>query len=96
MQQDKALCHVPTDDVDVAEEVQHFRWNIKMTNRPANSPDLKVVDLGFFRGVQSLQYEHAPRIIQKLINACTAAFDGHEPRNIDSNFIPYRSVWDVR
>ncbi len=56
-----------------------------MTNRPANSPDFNITDLGFFRGVQSLQYEHAPRTVQKLIDACNAAFDEYEPRNI-ANF----------
>ena len=87
MQQDNAPCHVSTDDVDFAEEGQRFRWNIKMMNQPANSPDFNIQGLGFFRGVQSLQYEHGPRTVQELINASNAAFDAYEPRNIDSNLI---------
>ena len=75
MQQDNALCHVPIDDVDVGEKGKRFRWNIEMMNQPANSPDFNALDLGFFRNVQSLQYEHAPRTVQELINACDAACD---------------------
>ena len=87
MQQDNAPCHWSIDDVDFAEEGQRFRWNIKMTNQLANSPDFNVLGLGFFRCVQSLQYKHAPRTVQGLINTRNAAFDAYEPHNIDSNFI---------
>ncbi len=58
-----------------------------MTNQPANSPYFTILDLGFLRGVQSLQYDKAPKTVQKLINACDAVFDAYEPCNIDSNFI---------
>ncbi len=64
-----------------------FVGNIEMTNQPANSPNFNVLDFGFFRGVQSLQYEHALLTVQELINICNAAFDAYEPSNIQSNFI---------
>ncbi len=83
---DLMRCNKITPHVmDVAEERQRFRWNIKMTNQPANSPDFNVLDLGFFRDVRFLQYEHGSRTVQELINAYNAEFDAYEPRNIDSN-----------
>ncbi len=87
VQQNNAPCHVSVDDVDVAEEGQRFRCNIKTTNQPANSPDYNVLDLGLFRDVQSIRYEQAPKTVQEIINACNAAFDVYEPRDINSIFI---------
>ncbi len=94
IQQDNAPFHVSIDGVDVAEEGQRFRWNIKMTNESANSPDFNVLDLGFFRVVQFLLYELAPRTIQELSNACNAAFDAYQLRNIDLNFISLQNCME--
>ena len=35
-------------------------WDIRIKRQLAKSPDLNILDLGFFNSFQSLQYQHAP------------------------------------
>lgn len=36
--------------------------------QPPNSPDLNVLDLGFFRAIQSLKYKEASKTIDELVS----------------------------
>jgi hypothetical protein len=57
IQQDNAPSHLPVDDEEFAAAVAQTGLDIKLVNQPANSPDLNVLDLGFFASLQSLTYE---------------------------------------
>lgn len=46
-----------------------------MTKQPPTSPDLNVLDLGFFRATQSLQHQQQQMDIDTLIAATERAFD---------------------
>ncbi|CAN0422202.1 unnamed protein product, partial [Ascophyllum nodosum] len=54
-------------------------WDIRMINQPANSPDTNVLDLGFFRSVQSLQDRTTPRNIGDLVKAVKDAWNDDPP-----------------
>lgn len=43
--------------------------------QPANSPDLNVLDLGFFSVIQSLRYKDYVRIIDELVIVVEKTFD---------------------
>jgi len=53
IQQDNAPSHVPGDDEEFAMAVAQIGLDIQLVNQPANSPDLNVLDLGFFASLQS-------------------------------------------
>ncbi|XP_074304590.1 uncharacterized protein LOC141639336 [Silene latifolia] len=54
IQQDNAKPHFNGKDKDFMEAATSNGFNIELTQQPANSPDLNILDLGFFRSIQSL------------------------------------------
>ena len=54
-QRDNAKSHFSANDPDVLKAGKSDGWKIQMMNQPPNSPDLNVLDLGFFNAIQSLQ-----------------------------------------
>ncbi|XP_074289316.1 uncharacterized protein LOC141614471 [Silene latifolia] len=55
IQQDNARPHFSNDDVDFKRAATSDGWLIELAYQTPNSPDLNVLDLGFFRSIQSLQ-----------------------------------------
>ena len=54
IQQDNARTHVRPTDEAFQVAASHNGFNIRLLCQPTNSPDLNVLDLGFFRAIQSL------------------------------------------
>ena len=48
IQQDNAPSHIQVDDVQFAEAVAQMGLDIRIMQQPSNSPDMNVLDLGFF------------------------------------------------
>ena len=46
-----------------------------MINQPAKSPDMNVLDLGFFNAIQSLQYRQVATKIDEFVDALHCAFN---------------------
>lgn len=53
--------------------------------QPPNSPDLNVLDLDFFRTIQSLKYKEASKTIDELVSGVEKTFDTFSV--IKSNYI---------
>ncbi|KAF7142618.1 hypothetical protein RHSIM_Rhsim05G0119600 [Rhododendron simsii] len=87
IQQDNARPHIKPNDVEFHEAAPRNGFDIRLTNQPANSPDLNVLDLGFFNAIQSLQHQEAPRTIDQLVNAVEKSFDKLPSRELDSVFL---------
>ncbi len=62
LQHDNAPAHVPGGDPDIVSAGNCGRTNIDLVPQPPNSPDLNILDLGLFNGLQSLQYKTSPSI----------------------------------
>jgi len=60
IQQDNAKTHIPVDDLEFVAAAQAEGWDIRLTCRPPNSPDLNILDLGFFAALQSLFHKLSP------------------------------------
>ena len=62
---------------DIAASTASKGWNISVrTQSPRNSPNLNVLELGFFNLIQSLQYKKCSNDIDHLImNTGEKAFD---------------------
>ena len=60
IQQDNAKTHIDVNDPAFVQAAQADGWDIRLTCQPPNSPDLNVLDLGFFlqRFRHCLKREH--------------------------------------
>ena len=75
IQQDNARPHISDNDLDFIDVAQSDGFHITLANQPANSPDLNINDLGFFRIIQGLQHEKAPKTVCELVDAVNKAYE---------------------
>jgi hypothetical protein len=55
IQQDDASSHINRNDPAFAEATIADNWQIQLLTQPAQSPDTNILDLSFFRALQSAQ-----------------------------------------
>lgn len=67
IQQDNAPSHIEFNDPMFCEAVHQSGLDIRLICQPANSPDFNILDLGFFRAIQSIQYKKTAKSVQELI-----------------------------
>ncbi|GJN24769.1 hypothetical protein PR202_gb12531 [Eleusine coracana subsp. coracana] len=65
--QDNAPSHVHVDDPAFCEAAQQGGWDIRLKCQPSNSPDLNILDLGFFRTIQAIQYKKSAKKVEELV-----------------------------
>ncbi|KAH9153421.1 hypothetical protein AeRB84_004326, partial [Aphanomyces euteiches] len=84
--QDNARPHVAAFDDDVSAACTDSEWNMIVRNQPPNSPDMNVLDLGFFRAIQSLQENCHSHYMMEIIDAVNSAWRDVEARALNNNF----------
>ncbi|CAN0269866.1 unnamed protein product [Pylaiella littoralis] len=82
LQQDNARPHLVNNDPDLLEACSSDGFDIKLINQPPNSPDINILDLGFFASIQSLQDRHKPRTIDDLIGEVETAWETASPAKL--------------
>ena len=87
IQQDNARTHVRPDDPTFLEAVAASGLDIQLMQQPANSPDMNVLDLGFFNSIQSLTDCESPETIEDLIHNVETEFEGYEEANLNKVFL---------
>ncbi|ETV83344.1 hypothetical protein H257_04095 [Aphanomyces astaci] len=87
IQQDNARPHVPPLDARIVEACHSDRWDMSVVYQPPNHPDMNVLDLGFFRAIQSLQEKKNSRLDDDIIAATERAWEDVQMRTLDSNFM---------
>ncbi|XP_050920259.1 uncharacterized protein LOC127137895 [Lathyrus oleraceus] len=85
IQQDNARTHINYDDQEFIQEATRDGFDIRLMCQPANSPDLNVLDLGFFSAIQSLQHKESPKTIDELVRAVVKSFENFS--SVKSNHI---------
>ncbi len=75
IQQDNAKPHCAVDDPILVDAAADGNFGISFRCQPPNSPDLNVLDLGFFNSIQSLQHKKVPKTIDDLVAAVEESFD---------------------
>ena len=78
---------IDPEDEEFLEEGTADGWMIKLQCQPPNSPDLNVLDLGYFRSIQPLQYETPSYSIDELVQTVLDSFDKLEPSKLESIFL---------
>ncbi|KAL7098802.1 hypothetical protein ACP275_09G041400 [Erythranthe tilingii] len=91
IQQDNARTHIPQDDIEFCQVEKEDGFDIRLMCQPPNSPELNVLDLGFFNAIQSLQYKETPQNVDELINAVVRAFEGFSARKSNRIFLTLQS-----
>lgn len=91
IQQDGARCHIDEDDQEWLDAVAASGCMISLYKQPAQSPDLNLNDLAFFRSIQSLYYEAAPETEMDLIDAVEDAFEQYPINKINRMWLTLQS-----
>ena len=95
IQQDGASSHIDEDDAAFVEVAQTGTWNITLETQPPKSPDLNVLDLSFFRALQSYQWRSGfVNTIEELIVQVQRAYETFPPRSIDFAFLTLQCCID--
>ncbi|XP_057515180.1 uncharacterized protein LOC130796800 [Amaranthus tricolor] len=87
IQQDNAKPHVAPNDKNFVDEATKDGFNIQLVQQPPNSPDMNVLDLGFFRSIQALQFQKAAYNIRQLLRTVNLAFENLNPQCLRFVFI---------
>ncbi|KAF0705414.1 hypothetical protein AaE_014522 [Aphanomyces astaci] len=64
---------------------------MKLKYQPPNSPDMNVLDLGFFRAIQALQQTHHSNTYEDIVNATNNAWKDVDPWSLERNFLTLQS-----
>jgi hypothetical protein len=92
IQQDNASPHIlPTDPVFM-EAAARGGWDIRLGFQPPNSPDLNVLNLGFFAGIQALHQRTVCRTINDLVTVVEEAFDNYPAMKLNKTFLTLQSA----
>ncbi|RHY39373.1 hypothetical protein DYB30_002754 [Aphanomyces astaci] len=87
IQQDNARPHVPPSDAAIVAACKAMGWDMEVVFQPPNSPDLNVLDLGFFRAIQTLQVEKHSSSIEDIVAATDAAWAAVSTTTLNKNFL---------
>jgi len=69
IQQDNAPSHLKLDDPYFCEAAKIGGFDIWLICQPPNSPDFNILDLGFFRAIQAIQYKKNAKTMEDLVPA---------------------------
>ncbi|KAH9124340.1 hypothetical protein AeMF1_004873 [Aphanomyces euteiches] len=67
-------------------------FKISMRFQPPNCPDLNVLDLGFFRSLQTIQFEKDACNVDEMVNAVNDAFVEVDVTTLENVFLTLQSV----
>lgn len=94
IQQDNAKPHLTNNDSALQEELVKEGWSLQLKSQPPNSPDLNVLDLGFFNSIQALQHQMVTKNMDDLISAVETAFQQLDRDTLDSVFLTLQTCME--
>ena len=93
IQQDGAKSHINTDDQEFREAIQDQELNAGLYTQAANSPDVNLLDLGFFRAIQSFN-DAAPKNKEDLIKSVQLAYNNYPRTKLNRTWLTLQSVFN--
>lgn len=82
IQQDNCRTHIKQDDPEWQQVYQQGEFTFILVQQPPNSPDLNILDLGFFNSIQSLQHKKMPKNVDELLAAINEAYYELDPQTL--------------
>ena len=95
IQQDNARPHIQPQDPTFLQAAQRLGLNVELVYQPPNSPDLNVLDLGYFNSIQSLQEEEAPTNIDELVEVVENSYAKFNTRKLNNVFLTLQKVMEA-
>ena len=93
IQQDGAKSHINTDDEEFRQAIQDQELNAGLYMQAANSPDVNLLDLGFFRAIQSFN-DAAPKNEEELIQSVQLAYTNYPRTRLNRTWLTLQSVFN--
>ena len=93
IQQDGAKSHINTDDEEFRQAIQDQELNAGLYTQAANSPDVNLLDLGFFRAIQSFN-DVAPKNEEELIQLVQRAYTNYPRTRLNRTWLTLQSVFN--
>lgn len=87
IQQDNAKPHISINDHDFVLDASSGQFDIRMTCQPPNSPDMNILDLGYFRAIQSRYYSTSPSNIDEIIKLVEQTFEEMPRESLNKVFL---------
>lgn len=96
IQQDNAPSHFEDADRDwQIEKSIDRRFKFELKYQPPNSPDCNVLDLGFFRSIQSIhQKTRGIKTVDDVVNSVLGAWEKYDPRTLNRIFLTHSICMD--
>ena len=85
--------HINTDDNEFKEALQDQEINADLYTQAANSPDVNLLDLGFFRAIQSFK-DVAPKNEEELIQSVQDAYTNYLRKRLNRTWLTLHSVFN--
>ena len=92
IQQDNAPSHLKLDNPLFCEAAKQDGFDIRLICQPPNSPDFNILNLGFFRAIQTIQYKTNAKTIQDLVPAVQQVFIIPTKRNCSHIFLSFQQL----
>ena len=93
IQQDGAKSHINTDNNEFKEALQDQELNAGLYTQAANSPDVNLLDLGFFRAIQSFN-DAAPKNEEELFQSVQDAYTNYLRERLNRTWLTLQSVFN--
>ena len=87
IQQDNARVHITNDDPIWQQHNRQGGLTFILTQQPPNSLDCNILNLGFFRSIQSLMHKKMPKNMTELITSVEDAFGELHPKTLTNVWI---------
>ena len=95
IQQDNAGPHIAADDPEFTRAARAVTSvQIRLINQPPMSPDLNILDLGFFNSIQSLHYRNQCKTYEELCNSVLKSFDQYKDSSISNLWLTLQCIYD--
>jgi hypothetical protein len=96
IQQDEASAHILDIEIEFCQLATQGVWNICLLTQSAKSPDLNVLNLNFFRALQSSQWSSGYQriILEGLIRQVQTAYANFKPWKIDLEFLTIQTCME--
>jgi hypothetical protein len=95
IQQDNARPHITGQDAAFLARVAIMELNISLIQQPPNSPDLNVLDLGYFNAIQALQQQQRQTSIYGLVDAVSISFANLHQTTLNKVFLTLQKVMEL-
>ena len=95
LQQDNVRLHNINNHPDTTSMLSSLFVKVELDQQPPNSPDMNVLDIGFFNAIQSLQQQQSQRTIDDLIAAVVKSFQTMNASTLDKVFITLQKVMEL-